>query len=83
MIEPDVLNAPDGASSRSSGVARLRVRDGADRCCDRRLTHDRCLEQALPANPPPEIAALLGNQRDEIVALRTQDSSLAQPFFTS
>ena len=50
------IDAPDGACSRFPGVARLRVRDGADRCCDRRLTHDRCLEQALPANPPPEIA---------------------------
>src|SRR5438128_12555039 len=42
---PDTLNTPDGACSRFPGVARLRVRDAADRCFDRRLTHDRCLEQ--------------------------------------
>ena len=46
--EPDALNAPARAISRFQGVARATT---PIRLTDRRLTLDRCLDQAAPAKP--------------------------------
>ena len=48
--EPDALNAPERACNRFPGVA-VNNRDDAGGNPRRRLTHDRCLDQALPEKP--------------------------------
>ena len=49
--EPDALNTPARASSRFQGVARHELATTPLRLTDRRLTLDRCLDQAAPAKP--------------------------------